>query len=70
MKRYPTLKAYVKGRTQEQVAAELGIRQGQLSKYLRGEQMPRLDVALRIHKITGVPLEALIRTRAPQQDVA
>jgi transcriptional regulator with XRE-family HTH domain len=63
MKRYPSLAAYLAGtgRTQEQLAADLGVRQGLISKYVRGEQTPRLDLAIRLSAITGVPLEALTR---------
>lgn len=65
MKRYTSLAAYLKatGRTQEQLAAEIGVRQGLISKYVRGAQTPRLAIAIKLSKVTGVPLEALSRTK-------
>lgn len=65
-KRYPSLSAYLAGpprRTQEQLAAAVGVRQGLISKYVRGEQTPRLPIALKLHEVTGVPLKALTRTQ-------
>lgn len=66
VKRYTSLRAYLQatGTTQEQLAAMVGVRQGLISKYVRGEQTPRLPMALRLSKLTGVPLEALARRAA------
>lgn len=68
MKRYPSLRAYLKGegRTQEQLAADLGVRQGTVTKWVRGATMPRPEMALRISKLTNVPTDALLRARASQ----
>jgi transcriptional regulator with XRE-family HTH domain len=65
-RRYESLAAYLKatGRTQEDLAAAVGVRQGLISKYVRGAQTPRLATAIRISKITGVPLESLTRRAA------
>lgn len=66
VKRYASLAAYLRatGTTQEQLAAAVGARQGLISKYVRGAQTPRLPMALRLSKFTGVPLEALARKDA------
>jgi len=67
MKRYRSLAAYLEGpprRTQEQLAEAIGVRQGLISKYVRGAQTPRLEIAIRLHKVTGVPLESLTRKEA------
>lgn len=65
-RRYESLAAYLKatGKTQEQLAEAIGVRQGLISKYVRGAQTPRLAIALKLHKLTGVPLEALTRREA------
>lgn len=65
-KAYPSLTAYLKAtkQTQDDLAAALGIRQGQLSRYVRGETMPRPKMALKIAAHTGVPVSALIQARA------
>lgn len=66
VKRHASLRAYLKAtkRTQEQLADELGVRQGLVSKWVRGAQMPRPEMALRLSSLTGVPLEAMTRARA------
>lgn len=66
VKHYTSLRAFLKatGTTQEQLAAQVGVRQGLISKYVRGAQMPRLPMALRLSKLTGVSLEALARKDA------
>jgi transcriptional regulator with XRE-family HTH domain len=65
---YPSLKAFLEqtGTTQEAFAAQLGIRQSQLSKYVNGKQQPRKDLALRIAALASIPLESLW----PSQKVA
>lgn len=66
MKRYTSLAAYLKAtkQTQEQLAAAVGVRQGLISKYVRGAQTPRLAIAIRLNKVTGVPLECLTKREA------
>ena len=65
-RRYESLAAYLKatGQTQEQLAAAVGVRQGLISKYVRGAQTPRLAIAIKLNKITGVPLGSLTRKEA------
>lgn len=66
MKRYPSLRAYLKGErtNQEALAALLEVRQGTVSKWVRGETMPRSKMARKINKLTGVTIEGLWRARA------
>lgn len=69
-RRYESLAAYLKatGTTQEQLAEAVGVRQGLISKYVRGQQTPRLALALKLSKHTGVPLEALTAPLASDAD--
>lgn len=65
-KSYPSLAAYLagEGRTQEQLAADLGVRQGTLTKWVRGVTMPRPKMAVKIASVTGVSIDSMIRARA------
>lgn len=59
--RYRDLGEFFKGtgRTQEDVAATLGISQSHLSLIARGLRNPSLSLALEIERETGVPVESL-----------
>lgn len=59
---YPNLTSYLDGtgQTQAQAAARIGCSQGYFSKLVRGLQQPSLDEALRISRLTGVPVESLV----------
>lgn len=72
MRRYKSLAAYLKatGRTQLDLATELGISIADMSKYVNGQAMPRAERAIYISEVTGVPLEALIRARAAKKVAA
>ena len=48
-----------KGLTQKEVAEALLISKDSLSRYERGEQDPRLDVAIRLSKNYNVSMESL-----------
>lgn len=48
-----------KGLTQKEVAEALLISKDSLSRYERGEQDPRLDVAIRLSKYYQVSMETL-----------
>lgn len=48
-----------KGLTQKEVAEALLISKDSLSRYERGEQNPRLDVAIRLSKYYNVSMESL-----------
>ena len=48
-----------KGLTQKEVAEALLISKDSLSRYERGEQDPRLDVAIRLSKYYNVSMESL-----------
>jgi DNA-binding XRE family transcriptional regulator len=62
---HPSLKAYLAATktTQEVFAWRLGITQSALSMIVNGKRAPRLPLALKIHDLTGVPLEALLRKK-------
>ncbi len=66
VKRYASLRDYLKatGRTQEQLAAQLGVRQGTVNKWVHGAAVPRAAMALRLAKLTGVSVEAMTQLRA------
>lgn len=73
MKHYESLAAYMEGpprRTQEQVAELLSrkagyrVRQGTVTKWVRGETMPRPRMALLIQETLGVSVHGMARTRA------
>lgn len=51
-----------KGLTQKEVAEALLISKDSLSRYERGEQDPRLEVAIRLSKYYEVAMEALFET--------
>lgn len=48
-----------KGLTQKEVAEALLISKDSLSRYERGEQDPRLDIAIRLSKYYNVSMESL-----------
>lgn len=58
----PTLAAYLDapGHSQTQLAKALGVQQSTISQWVRGVRIPRPDLALTLHALTGVPLKALL----------
>jgi transcriptional regulator with XRE-family HTH domain len=46
------------------LARQLGISQSYLSEIRHGKKTPTLELALRISKVTGVPVESLVREAA------
>jgi transcriptional regulator with XRE-family HTH domain len=62
--RFKTLRDYVdaqpRQKTQSDIAADLGLVPSQLSMYLNGVRRPSRDVALRISRQCGIPLEGLL----------
>ena len=62
---YDSIDAYLEGtkRTQHELAAQLGITQGALSMIKNGQRLPRPELALSIHAITGIPLATLLTRR-------
>lgn len=73
MKRYESLAAWLEGpprRTQEELAERISriagfkVRQGTVSKWVRGETMPRPKIALLIEEHLGVSLRGMARVRA------
>lgn len=63
-----------KGWTQERLAKELGVSQGRLSEYLKGKNLPRADVLLKISKIGRTTVDALLKggpkEAAGEEDIA
>lgn len=47
-------------KTQGDIARELEVSESALSSYLSGARIPNREVALRIAKKTGIPLESLL----------
>ncbi len=60
---YRSLRAYLDGTktTQQQLAIKLGITQAALSMIKNGQRLPSPALALRIHDITGIPLENILQ---------
>jgi transcriptional regulator with XRE-family HTH domain len=47
--------------TQTELAGRLGISQGQVSRIVRGEQPPNVDIAVAIERETGIPVKAWVQ---------
>ena len=67
-KRYRSLSAFFEqtGTTHAHVARALGVSQSAVSLWRKGRRFPQSQTALRLAKLTGVPLEVLLgakRTR-------
>lgn len=60
--RYRTLNDYFEqtGETQHAFAARLGVTPAYISMLRAGQREPTLRMALRIHELTGVPVEAMV----------
>ena len=61
-----TLPEYLDGPpriSQRKLARRLHVTQPTISMIVRGRRRPRASLALRLHKLTGVPLEALLAPR-------
>jgi transcriptional regulator with XRE-family HTH domain len=65
MRRYRSLVEYFEhsGDTQQALAARIGTSQAQISLWTRGLSLPRLDRALRLERITGVPLKKILKAK-------
>jgi transcriptional regulator with XRE-family HTH domain len=64
-KKFDSIDAYLAGTnsTQQQLADELGITQSALSMIKNGLRIPRPELALRLHEVTGIPLTTLLSRR-------
>lgn len=62
---YRSLSEYLErtGSTQAALADLAGVSQSQLSDYVRGLRAPKLEAALRLSEVTGVPVEAMTARR-------
>jgi transcriptional regulator with XRE-family HTH domain len=63
--RYRTLNDYFQqtGDSQARLAKALRVSPGYVSMLRSGERQPALDMALKIHDLTGVPLESMVVRR-------
>ena len=61
-RKYRTLADYFEqtGATQESLATKLGVDRSYVSYLVAGKRQPALDLAVRISRLTGVPVESLI----------
>lgn len=59
--RYTSLADYLEktGMSRAELARRIGVSAGQVSQYVRRNHSPNLDTALRIVKVTGIPIERL-----------
>ena len=55
------------GIRQVDLAKMLGIKQGRLSGYLLGKEIPRVEILLRLAEIGGVTMDELLKTEKPPQ---
>lgn len=64
--RYRTLNDYFEqtGETHQSLADALGVTAAYVSMLRSGKRQPGLKLALRIHDLTGVPMEALLLDEA------
>lgn len=64
-KHFTSLAQYLAGTDTSQVAfaRRLRVHQSAVSQWTTRLRTPRPELALRIHRLTGVPLEALLRPR-------
>jgi len=62
---YDSIEAYLEAteQTQAQLAEELGITQSALSMIINGQRVPRPELLIKIHELTGVPLKSLLEGR-------
>ncbi len=63
---YPDVRAYLEeirrqGRTQNEIAAALGISVSYLSDIKQGRYQPSLDLAIRIAELANVPIESMVK---------
>jgi len=63
---FPDVAAYLndlrkQGRTQNEIAAVLGISVSYLSDIKQGRYQPSLDLAIRIAELANVPIESMVR---------
>lgn len=49
--------------TQAELSDRLGISEGHLSHLINGNRQPSLDLALKIHDLTGVPIKSLTQPK-------
>lgn len=50
------------GITQKELASLLGIKQGRLSMYVQGKELPNLEIVIKIAELGGVSVDELIKT--------
>jgi transcriptional regulator with XRE-family HTH domain len=62
---FPTLAAYLigTGSSQSDLARRLGVGQSAVNQWLRRRRTPKPHLALKLHRLTGVPFEVLLKKR-------
>ncbi len=55
------------GIRQQDLARALGIKQGRLSAYVIGKELPRVDILLKLSEIGGVTMDELLKSERPPQ---
>lgn len=61
-RRYATLRSFFAGTRlrQSELAEQVGVSSSAISLYAHGKRRPSGAIAIRLSKLTGVPLEALL----------
>ena len=62
---FPSLTAYLiaTGSSQSDLAKRVGVGQSAVNQWLRRRRTPKPHLALKLHRVTGVPFEVLLRKR-------
>ncbi len=58
------------GKTQQEMASQLGISQGYLSRLMNGKAVPSLGMAVRLAHASGASVESFLPEREPEHDAA
>jgi len=66
---FPSLTAYLiaTGSSQSDLAKRIGVGQSAVNQWLRRRRTPKPHLALKLHRLTGVPFEVLLRKRPRRQ---
>jgi len=57
------------GETQEGLASRLGIAKSNLQNYLKGVNVPSIDVILKISELAGITTDQLLKENNPKMNV-
>lgn len=62
-RRFKTLAEFLKTTSETEFARELSVGQPAVSQWKTGKRTPKPALALKIHRLTGVPLEELLKRK-------